>query len=167
MIKKLLGILLLCSFIVFLLTLYIDKTNNPTLEEPINSLISSVLTGERPGPADRITEDQIKVYDDKVVIEIQHAKWAGFTDTNSMDPLLDEDSNAIQIIPQSEDEIQIGDIISYESEYLGGTLIHRVIYIGEDENGKYFIAKGDNNPDPDPEKIRFSQIKRVLVGIIY
>ena len=167
MIKKILGIILLCSFIVLSLSLYIDKTNNVSLEEPINSIIDSVLTGEKPGPANRISEDQIKVYDDKVVIEINNAQWAGFTDTNSMDPLLDENSNAIQIIPQSEDEIQLGDIISYESEQFGVVLIHRVVYIGEDEGGKYFIAKGDNSPEPDPEKIRFSQIRRVLVGIIY
>ena len=167
MIKKILGILLLCSFIVFLLALYIDKTNNPSLEQPINSLIDKMLTGEKPSPANRITEDQIEVYDDRVIIKLQNAKWAGFTDTNSMDPLIDEESNAIQIVPQSEDEIQIGDIISYDSKTYHTMIIHRVVYISEDENGKYFIAKGDNNPDPDPEKIRFNQIKRILVGILY
>lgn len=167
MIKKILGILLLCSFLVFLLALYIDKTNDSSFEEPINSMIDRVLTGERPGPANRITEDQIKVYDDRIVIEIKNAKWASFTDTNSMDPLLDEDSYALQIIPESEDEIQIGDIISYKLENLDQRVIHRVVYIGEDENGKYFIAKGDNNPEPDPEKIRFYQIERVLVGVLY
>ena len=153
--------------LVFVLALYIDKTNDPFLEVPINNMIDQVLTGERPSPSDRIKENQIKVYEDKVVIQINNAKWAGFTDTNSMDPLLDEDSNAIQIIPESEDEILVGDIITYESELMDGLIIHRVIVISEDEQGKYFIAKGDNNPDPDPEKIRFSQIKRILVGILY
>ena len=167
MIKKILGILLVCSMLVFVLALYIDKTNDPFLEVPINNMIDQVLTGERPSPSDRIKENQIKVYEDKVVIQINNAKWAGFTDTNSMDPLLDEDSNAIQIIPESEDEILVGDIITYESELMDGLIIHRVIVISEDEQGKYFIAKGDNNPDPDPEKIRFSQIKRILVGILY
>jgi len=167
MIKKILGILLVCSLLVFILALYIDKTNDPSLEVPINNMIDQVLTGERPSPSDRIKENQIKVYEDKVVIQINNAKWAGFTDTNSMDPLLDEDSNAIQIIPESEDEILVGDIITYESELMEGLIIHRVIVISEDEQGKYFIAKGDNNPDPDPEKIRFYQIKRILVGILY
>ncbi|MBU1111305.1 MAG: signal peptidase I [Nanoarchaeota archaeon] len=167
MIKKILGILLLCSFIVFALALYIDTTNDPQLEVPINSLIEQVLTGEQASPGDRIKEDQIKVYEDRVVIQIANAKWAGFTDTNSMDPLLDEESNAIQVIPESADEIQVGDIITYESSLFDGMVIHRVILIGEDEEGTYFIAKGDNNPDPDPEKIRFNQIRRILVGILY
>jgi len=167
MIKKILGILLLCSFLVFGLALYIDKTNSPYLDEPINGILDGVLTGEKSSPADRIKEDQIKVYEDRVVIQISNAKWAGFTDTNSMDPFIDEESNAIQIVPESEEEIQVGDIISYESELLDGMIIHRVVLIGEDENGKYFIAKGDNNPEPDPEKIRFNQIRRILVGVLY
>ena len=31
----------------------------------------------------------------------------------------------------------------------------------------YFIMKGDNNPTSDPGKVRFSQMNRVLIAIIY
>ena len=38
---------------------------------------------------------------------------------------------------------------------------------GIDEKGLYFRTKGDNLDYIDPEKIRFGQIKRVVVGILY
>lgn len=122
---------------------------------------------DMPSPFDRISEEHIKIYSDRVIIYINNPEWAGFDDTNSMDPVIDKGANAIQIIPESTDDIHVGDIISYESEYADGVIIHRVISIGSDEEGWYCIAKGDNNPSQDPGKIRFNQIKKVLVAIIY
>ncbi len=122
---------------------------------------------DRASPHDRIREDQIKVYSDHVLIKVDNPQWASFADTKSMDPVIDKGANAIQIVPQSKEEIHVGDIISYNSDYASGVIIHRVIHIGYDEEGWYCIAKGDNNPRQDPGKIRFSQIRRVLVAIIY
>ncbi len=135
-----------------------------SLERPLSLLQEGV---ERASPSDWIKEDQIKVYNDRVIIDLKDAEWASFTNTNSMDPVLDEKANAIEIIPKSVDDIHVGDIISYNSDYVDGTIIHRVIKIGSDEKGWYCIVKGDNNQSPDPGKIRFNQIKRILVGIIY
>jgi hypothetical protein len=118
-------------------------------------------------PMDRILEDQILVLKDKVVLNIQNAEWASFTDTNSMDPIIDAGANAIEVVPESEDEINVGDIVAYESDYAEGTIIHRIVYKGQDEKGTYFVIKGDNNPVSDPGKIRFEQIKKVVVAIIY
>jgi hypothetical protein len=118
-------------------------------------------------PANRVPEDQILVTNEKVVLNIKGAEWASFTDTNSMDPVIDAGAHAIELIPSSEDDIQVGDIVAYESEYAEGTIIHRVVFKAQDENGTYFILKGDNNPINDPGRIRFSQIKRVVVAIIY
>lgn len=129
--------------------------------------IKNFFTGEKLSPYDHIKKEQIHVYDDKVVIDIKRARWVEFEDTNSMDPLLDVGANAIQIIPESEEDIHLGDIVVYDSDFYGGSVIHRVVNINEDEKGKYFILKGDNNPVRDPENVRFGQIKRVLVGIIY
>ena len=84
-----------------------------------------------------------------------------------MDPVLDIGHNAIQIIPKSEDEIKVGDIISYKSEQIEGNVIHRVINIGEDNEGWYATLKGDNLRSPDPGKVRFSQVRRIVIGIIY
>ncbi len=124
-------------------------------------------------PKDRVKEEQIKVYKDKIVLKIKNAEWSKFGNTNSMIPFLDENSNAIQIKPKTEKELKEGDIISYsytiidEKRTRKEIIIHRIIKIGYDEKGWYAITKGDNNKKEDPEKVRFSQVKRVLVAIIY
>ena len=122
---------------------------------------------ERISPFDRIKESQIIVDDNKVVVELKNPKLASFLNTNSMDPILDETANAIETVPESEDDIKIGDIISYYSKEKNITLVHRVIDIGNDNNGKYFVLKGDNNIHPDQEKVRFEDIQRLIVMIIY
>ena len=118
-------------------------------------------------PSDWIAQQQIHLYDNKVVIDIENPQWAIFTDTNSMDPVIDAGAHAIEIVPESPEQISVGDIVSYKSEYADGNVIHRVVYIGEDEDGWYCKMKGDNNPFEDPGKVRFEQLQRVLVAIIY
>jgi hypothetical protein len=116
-------------------------------------------------PGDWIKEEQIKVFKDNIILNIANARWSKFTDTNSMDPLIDEDSHGIEIIPENPESINIGDIISYKSDL--GILIHRVIEKGEDKEGIYYLVKGDNNRIRDPFKVRFNDIQGVLVAIIY
>ena len=120
---------------------------------------------ERDSPQNWIPEQDIKVYNSGVVINVKNPEWARFADTNSMDPLFDEDANAIEIIPESVDDIEVGDIVSYK--YNDISIVHRVVEKGIDEQGVYFIMKGDNNSDDDPYKVRFDQIQRVVVAIIY
>ena len=128
----------------------------------------AVISGEEQlSPPDHIKEEDIHVYDNRVVIDIINPYWAGFTDTNSMDPIIDEYANSIQIIPKNLDEVHLGDIISYESEFADGVIIHRVVFVGEDENGIYYYLKGDNNVMRDPGRVRFDQLRRITVGIIY
>lgn len=122
---------------------------------------------ERLSPYDHVKESQISVYKDKIVIDINNAIWARYTDTNSMDPLFDKGANGIEISPDSPEDLHIGDIIAYDAEWADGVVIHRIIEIGNDEQGIYFITKGDNNPIQDPEPIRFPQVKYILIGIIY
>jgi len=116
-------------------------------------------------PKHRINESQIKVYPTGVQIDVKNPEWSTFTPTKSMVPFLDQGSYAIQIVPQSPSDLQIGDIISYQ--YGSDIIIHRIIRTGNDSEGWYAIVKGDNNNQPDPFKVRFSQVKRVLVAIIY
>jgi hypothetical protein len=144
-----------------------DSSTNETVEKGFVSSFTEAKLKERASPTDRIKESQIHVMDNSVVIEIENPEWSKFTDTNSMDPVLDSGANAIHIVPKSESEINVGDIVAYESEYTEGTLIHRIIEINKDEEGTFYTLKGDNNPEPDPGRVRFSQIKRVLVAIIY
>jgi len=122
-------------------------------------------TMEMPSPYDWVKEEQINVYNNKVVINLENAQLAGFVDTNSMDPLLDENSNGIEIVPESIVDIHIGDVVSYRSGE--DIIIHRVVFVGVDDLGWYALMKGDNNDVRDPERVRFEQVQRVLVGVIY
>jgi len=122
---------------------------------------------EANSPFNHVKQEQIHVYEDRIVIDIQGASWAEFTDTNSMDPVLDIEANSIEITPVSTDDVHIGDIISYKPEDFNGYLIHRVINVSEDSEGWYATVKGDNLTNPDPGRVRFEQIEGVLVGIIY
>jgi hypothetical protein len=131
------------------------------------SINADGTTDEVPSPNDWVKERQILVYDSQVILDIQNAEWASFTDTHSMEPVLSARTNAIEIVPKNADQIKVGDIVSYESKYADGIIIHRVIEKNEDADGVYFIFKGDNNPTSDPGKIRFDQIKRVVVAIVY
>jgi len=155
-------------------------TMQPTPPEPVpafdptepapESEVELVNGREWSSPADRLTLEHVHVTSNRVVIDGipgRRFETAIFTNTNSMDPLLDEDSQAIQIVPLSPNEITVGDIISYDPGMNIGVIIHRVIQIGNDQQGWYAIVKGDNNPSPDPVKVRFSMIKRVLVGVLY
>lgn len=123
--------------------------------------------GEKPSPIDRIMDKQILVYNSMVVLNVSGVEWTKYTDTNSMDPLLDDTANGLEIRPETEKDITIGDVIVYEPTWTHGLLTHRIISIGEDEQGTYYIVKGDNSEAADPEKVRFNQISGVLVGVLY
>ena len=129
--------------------------------------LPAVLLGgqENSSPGDWVAESQIKVYPQNVVLDIPGAKWAGFTNTNSMDPFIDETANALEVMPADPDAIKAGDVISYKTPY--GILIHRVIEKGIDEEGFYYIVKGDNNRFSDPFKVRFDEVQGVVVAVIY
>lgn len=149
------GILLAIGILIGLLS----TTFYTTVQYPLGTV------AERISPGDHVPENDIEVYSDRVVIRLDNPKWASFADTNSMDPIFDKGNNAIQITPKDPDQIQVGDIISYKKD--NTVIIHRVIEKGIDGQGVYFIVKGDNNPSPDPGKIRFEQITRLTVAVVY
>ncbi len=124
-------------------------------------------TRDKPSPEDFFQESQIKVYKNEVVLDAQNLEWASFEDTKSMLPVLNKDTNALQVVPKCPEEIKLGDIISYKSDYADGIIIHRVVFIGQDDQGVYFVMKGDNNPASDPGKIRCPQMQRKVVALIY
>jgi len=120
---------------------------------------------EMVSPADRVDSENIAIMANGVLIrDLKDVRLVNVADTNSMDPVLDAEATAIEIIVESADELHVGDIISYQ---LGSnTIIHRIISIGNDGEW-YAITKGDNNAVSDPAKVRFEQIKGVVVGIVY
>lgn len=158
--------LVIVSFIAGLVTAT-TISDSPQLPRSPLQLGEALPTSgaERAGPQDRISEHDILVLDDRVELNIKNAKWATFADTNSMDPVIDKGTNAIQIQPESPEDIAIGDIITYNHN--GRHIIHRVVDTAQDADGHYYTVKGDNNARPDPIKVRYEDIERVLVAIIY
>jgi hypothetical protein len=138
---------------------------NSGTEQPFLENILS-FAPERPSPSNWIKESQIHVTKNKVTLDLRDAEWATFTDTNSMDPIIDQGANAIEIVPDNPSQLKEGDIISYKSKYAEGTIIHRIVEINND-NEWYARVKGDNLDFQDPGKVRFDQIQRVVVGILY
>ncbi|RME54319.1 hypothetical protein D6777_04135 [Candidatus Woesearchaeota archaeon] len=118
-------------------------------------------------PSDVISEGQILVYENKVILNKEGIYWVRYADTDSMKPVLDENANGLEIVPKSEDEIKVGDIVSYQAVWQDKLVVHRVVDKGKDAFGTYFILKGDNNDEVDPGKVRFSQIKFKTIAIIY
>ena len=116
-------------------------------------------------PSDWVKPGQIKVYSDHVELAIPNVTWAAFTDTNSMDPLIDADAHALEIKPTQAENIQVGDVIAYQSSY--GIIIHRIVDKGIDKQGFYYRVKGDNNRAIDPVVVRFNDVQGVLVAVIY
>ncbi|MFH0978709.1 MAG: hypothetical protein V1837_05390 [Candidatus Woesearchaeota archaeon] len=161
-----LGWLMSSLYAVFAQNMPIVSNNDMKTEQTVSTFLFSEPK-ELPDPFDRIKEEKIHVYPDRVVIDLPNAEWASFTDTNSMDPVIDLGSNAIELVPNSPDDVHVGDIVSYQSKYASGTIIHRVIEIGSDKSGWYCRMKGDNVDTIDPGLIRFDQIRRVVVAIIY
>ena len=47
------------------------------------------------------------------------------------------------------------------------TILHRVIDKGTDSDGIYFYTKGDSNNREDGAKIRFENVTKIVVGVIW
>ncbi len=107
-------------------------------------------------------------------------------DTNSMDPSFDYNHSNILIAGADEadhkkmiDFMKKGDIAvcrimansadppsDFSKPYLL-YVIHRVVEIGKDKEGRYFKFQGDNNASRDPFKVRDKNILYLCIGTIY
>ncbi|HLC78226.1 MAG TPA: signal peptidase I [Candidatus Nanoarchaeia archaeon] len=117
-----------------------------------------------PSPSDFVKDGNIEVEKDGVLIKIDRPVLTKFENSGSMAPFLGEGATGIEKKPSHEDELYVGDVVTFAQD--GVLVVHRIVEKGVDEQGVYFITKGDNNNIRD-EKIRFSQIQSVLVGVIY
>jgi hypothetical protein len=133
-------------------------------EIPLSLFNLSFNSDNNSAPFDFVEEDQIQIFEDKVIINIDGASISRYAPTGSMLPVLDQGSNGIRIVPKLESEIHIGDIITFEQGSM--LIVHRVVEIGSDSEGTYFITKGDNNNLND-KKIRFKDIKYITIGVIW
>ena len=129
--------------------------------------ITSSYTYDQISPSDTIQANQITISEDGVYINIENATWVSYSNTNSMDPIIDSTANGIEIPVTENTTLEIGDIVSYKADWNENLVSHRIIEINEDEDGTYYILKGDNNSTQDPNKVRKEQIQYKLIAIIY
>ena len=134
------------------------------IENPIMNPLGLNGMNNKSAPYDFIKENQIEVYPDKIIIKIENASIGRYAPTGSMVPVLDSFSNGIRIVPKSNEEVHVGDIITFNKE--DKLIIHRVVEKGMDREGVYFITKGDNN-DLNDGKVRFKDISYITVGVIW
>lgn len=125
-----------------------------------------MYSGQEKQISDRILPDNIQVFRDRVII-MGDFYWTEYENTNSMLPLLDIGSNGLYYPVYENTDLVIGDVVSYRPTGYDEQYVHRIIDIKEDEDGPYFILKGDNNKLPDPFKVRKNEIKGVMVGILW
>ena len=146
-------ILLAISVIAFVSAVIIDQDHTEFLEKPVNNAIDSIIY--RPGES-RINKDKIQVYENAIVIEVYDAQ---VNNKDIRDPLVNKDSNMIQIIPDLPQSIKEGDIITYEKEDRIKT--NRVEIVGQDQKGYYYLISEEQ------DKVRFIDIKSIIIGILY
>ena len=106
--------------------------------------------------------DRISLSDNQVILNINDSSLSIFEETSSMLPVINHHSKAIEIKP---DKLSIGDIISYKDNEV--IVVHRIVDIGADSEGTYYITKGDNNNAVDQKKVRFNDVQGKIVVIIY
>jgi len=123
------------------------------------------LNASRTAPHSRLELTDVSFGESAVVIRASEAIPGLVGPTGSMRPILDDGVIVLELPVSSVDALYPGDIIIYDLD--GTRVIHRIIGLGWDEVGWYAIAKGDSNPVADPEKVRFSQVRGVVGGIIY
>ena len=123
---------------------------------------SPVIESEVYAPGDWIGTDELELTQNSLILHIPGLSLSSYEPTGSMKPLFDDESNGIRIVPENQDQINVGDIITFGEEHI----VHRVIEKGEDQEGIWFLTQGDNNTLSD-DKIRFKEIKYVTIGILY
>jgi len=144
-----------CAFIFY-------AFNYSNIEIPFGTGLS--IKSNTSAPSNWVDDKDIVVFDDAVMLRIPNATISSYADSGSMKPFFDEKANGIRIVPETADQIEVGDIISYKFENM--LIVHRVVEKGFDGQGVYFITKGDNNMISDG-KVRFEDIEYVTVGVIF
>jgi len=153
------SLLFLAGFFSCVLLISVFSFLQTGTEKPLG-IGFSTTTNNAPGNWIKIS--QIQITGDSIILNIPNASISSYAPTGSMKPTFDQYSNGIRIIPSSPEQINVGDIVTFGAE----NIVHRVVEKGLDENGYWFITKGDNNQIDDGE-IRFEDIKYVTIGVLY
>ena len=132
------------------------------------------LTGEIPSPHVAIKPEDI-IWDaarkNLSLANVEGEIWLTTVgSTNSMEPAIDVGhivilSNSPKY--KSKETIKVGDVIVYKAKWYGGSVIHKVIEVGQDADGWFCKAQGWNVNSQDPQIIRENEITHVALGVIW
>ena len=157
------------------------EVQNAQLDEAIKEYQEILETGweypditiELPSPRDIVPKSDIRFSNGILsVINLPPHIWiADVTDTNSEDPFFDiNHSPLLAPLPQPPapyryEDLRMGDVCVYQmgSQYI----IHRIVKIEQDNEGRKYVFRGDNTVIEDPYTIRDKDIKYLMVGVIY
>ena len=117
-----------------------------------------------PSPCNHLRTKDIEAYSNKMIIKHDNMIYGRIGDSGSMEPLMNQWTHSIEYKPSNESEICQGDIIVFHKDT--HDVIHRAIIVGYDKDGWFAITKGDNN-DIGDGKIRWHQVKSVVIGLLY
>ena len=77
-----------------------------------------------------------------------------------------EQTNFLGLNEINPNDLNVGNIVIYHATWFPEPVIHRIVYKGQDSQGKeYYITKGDNNPVPDPAVVYPDQVAAKVVTI--
>ncbi len=147
----------------------LDERYNAS-QERVSTLRNRIESLERKsatvGPTNVTGQDALDFSPDKATLHVAQPFGAVLTDSDSMRPVMDEDTMLVQIPPEQR-EIRPGDIIAFTANYSATIIVHRVIAVGKDDEGWFAITKGDNNVKPDPEKVRRDDLIGITAATVY
>ncbi len=135
-------------------------------------------TRDVPSPRNIIPKSDIhfNAAEKRITISNVELVWlSDVADTNSMDPVVDENDTTLLTKKYLPEDLAVGDIIVYWNGAIviwngapaGKLILHRIIKIEHDEQGRKFTCKGDNNYRPDPYGIRDSHLRYLYFGVIH
>ena len=126
---------------------------------------------ERISPNDWVKRDQIDYIEKSKLLTIKlepNVKIFSIydeEDTGSMDGLMDIGHNVIGTDSFDKAKLGVGDVVVYQ--IYTTKIVHRIVEITEDKNGRIYRCRGDNNVDIDPYYLRDLHIRYLVLCVIY
>jgi len=121
---------------------------------------------ERISPQGWVDFNRISMQQNKVVVNGDILRYGILADTNSMDGVMDAPHIVVGETVFDRNQLQVGDIVSYQTES-SNTIIHQIIKIETDSEGRLYTLQGTNNDRPDTYQVRNENILSVLICLIY
>ena len=123
------------------------------------------LSDEQVESVSQIPFESIKVYPSDVRINYPGLRYARVK-SNSMAPLITDTSTVLERAPSSQDDIHVGDVISFYEPSVDDVVLHLVTRIEKTQGKNTYRTKGLANENEDAWLVPYDNVKGILVGIV-